>query len=66
MNVGPDPQIDLSQIEQARRQINRLRKRRTPGIPREYELGSGSRKYRRCPQFRLKEVQEWLDSRALW
>ena len=24
MNVGPDPQIDLSQIEQARRQINRL------------------------------------------
>ncbi len=24
MNVGPDPQIDLNQIEQARRQINRL------------------------------------------
>src|ERR1700682_3416979 len=24
VNVGPDPQIDLNQIEQARRQINRL------------------------------------------
>jgi hypothetical protein len=24
VNVGPDPQIDPSQIEQARRQINRL------------------------------------------
>ena len=24
MNVGPDPQIDMNQIEQARRQINRL------------------------------------------
>ena len=46
--------------------IDRLRKRRAPGFPREYELGSGSSKYRRCPRFRLKDVQEWLDSRALW
>lgn len=50
----------------SRRQIDRLRKRRAAGFPREYELGSGSSKYRRCPRFRLKDVQKWLDSRALW
>ena len=50
----------------SRRQIDRLRTRRAPGFPREYELGSGSSKYRRCPRFRLAEVQKWLDSRALW
>jgi predicted DNA-binding transcriptional regulator AlpA len=50
----------------SRRQIDRLRKRRAPGFPREYELGSGSSKYRRCPRFRLADVQKWLDSRALW
>ncbi len=50
----------------SRRQIDRLRKRRAPGFPREHELGSGSSKYRRCPRFRLAEVQKWLDSRALW
>lgn len=50
----------------SRRQIDRLRQRRAPEFPREYEFGSGSSKYRRCPRFRLKEVQKWLDSRALW
>ena len=50
----------------SRRQIDRLRMRRAPGFPREYELGSGSSKYRRCPRFRLADVQTWLDSRALW
>jgi predicted DNA-binding transcriptional regulator AlpA len=50
----------------SRRQIDRLRKGRAPGFPREYELGSGMSKYRRCPRFRLAEVQKWLDSRALW
>ena len=50
----------------SRRQIDRLRQRRAPGFPREYELGSGSSKYRRCPRFRLRDVQKWLDSRALW
>jgi predicted DNA-binding transcriptional regulator AlpA len=50
----------------SRRQVDRLRKRRAPGFPREYELGSGSSKYRSCPRFRLKDVQQWLDSRALW
>ena len=50
----------------SRRQVDRLRRRRAPGFPREFELGSGSSKYRRCPRFRLLEVQRWLDSRALW
>lgn len=50
----------------SRRQIDRLRTHRAPGFPREYELGSGSSKYRRCPRFRLSDVQKWLDSRALW
>jgi predicted DNA-binding transcriptional regulator AlpA len=50
----------------SRRQIDRLRRRRPPGFPREYELGSGLSKYRRCPRFKLVEVQRWLDSRALW
>jgi predicted DNA-binding transcriptional regulator AlpA len=50
----------------SRRQIDRLRKRRPEGFPHELDLGSGSSKYRRCPRFRLAEVQAWLDSRALW
>ncbi len=50
----------------SRRQIDRLRRRRPEGFPREYELGSGGSKYRRCPRFRLADVQRWLDSRALW
>ena len=50
----------------SRRQVDRLRRRRAPGFPREFELGSGCSKYRRCPRFRLAEVQRWLESRALW
>ena len=50
----------------SRRQIDRLRKRRSEGFPREYELGSGASKYRRSPRFRLVDVQRWLESRALW
>ena len=50
----------------SRRQIDRLRKRRSDGFPKEYELGSGASKYRRCPRFRLADVQRWLESRALW
>jgi predicted DNA-binding transcriptional regulator AlpA len=50
----------------SRRQIDRLRRRRPEGFPREYELGSGGSKYRRCPRFKLSDVQRWLDSRALW
>ena len=50
----------------SRRQIDRLRQRRPHGFPREYGLGSGGSKYRRCPRFKLAEVQRWLDSRALW
>ncbi|HZV09099.1 MAG TPA: hypothetical protein VFF94_05055 [Novosphingobium sp.] len=50
----------------SRRQIDRLRQRRPTGFPREYELGSGLSKFRRCPRFKRVEVERWLDSRALW
>lgn len=50
----------------SRRQIDRLRHERPAGFPREYELGSGTAKQRRCPRFKLGEVERWLDSRALW
>jgi predicted DNA-binding transcriptional regulator AlpA len=50
----------------SRRQIDRLRKLRPPGFPREFELGSGLSKFRRCPRFKRSEVERWLDSRALW
>lgn len=50
----------------SRRQIDRLRQRRPPGFPREYELASTGSRYRRCPRFKLVEVERWLDSRALW
>ena len=51
----------------SRRQIDRLRRRRPAGFPREYELGSGSEsKYRRCPRFKRADVKKWIDSRALW
>lgn len=70
---GPDLRGGLITVEEfaqlarlSRRQIDRLRSRRPDGFPREYELGSGGSKYRRCPRFKLAEVQRWLDSRALW
>lgn len=51
----------------SRRQIDRLRKRKPPGFPHEYEMGSGSRNpRRRAPRFRLAEVAVWLASRAIW
>ncbi len=50
----------------SRRQIDRLRKRRPPGFPHEFELGSGLSKFRSCPRFKRSEVDRWLDSRALW
>ncbi len=72
-SIESDPRGGLITVEEfaqlariSRRQIDRLRKRRPDGFPREYELGSGSSKYRRCPRFRLAEVQTWLDSRMLW
>ena len=50
----------------SRRQIDRLRARRPPGFPTEYDLSDKGSRYRRCPRFRLSEVDAWLDSRALW
>ncbi|WP_169571344.1 helix-turn-helix transcriptional regulator [Sphingobium psychrophilum] len=59
--------VDFARLARlSRRQIDRLRQRRPGNFPREFELGTGHTKYRRCPRFRLSEVQAWLDSRALW
>lgn len=55
---------DLASL--SRRQIDRLRVRRPPGFPHEYELAGTGGKFRRCPRFRLVEVQAWLESRAIW
>ncbi len=70
-SLGDERMITVAEFAQlaglSRRQIDRLRRRRSPGFPREHELGSGgSSKYRRCPRFRLADVRRWLDSRALW
>jgi hypothetical protein len=62
--ITADQFAELARL--SRRQIDRLRRRRPLGFPREYELGSGGSKYRRCPRFKFVEVQRWLDSRALW
>lgn len=50
----------------SRRQIDRLRKQRPSGFPREYELGGAGSKHRRCPRFKRAEVLAWLETRALW
>jgi predicted DNA-binding transcriptional regulator AlpA len=50
----------------SRRQIDRLRRRRPPGLPTEYELGAAISKYRRCPRFKRAEVLAWIETRALW
>lgn len=62
--VTADEFADLVRL--SRRQIDRLRKRRPPGFPREYELGSGRGKHGRCPRFKLSDVLAWMESRALW
>lgn len=62
--ITVDEFADLARL--SRRQIDRLRKKRPSGFPREYELGSGISKYRSCPRFKRLEVDRWLDSRALW
>lgn len=62
--ITVDEFADLARL--SRRQIDRLRKKRPSGFPREYELGSGMSKYRSCPRFKRTEVDRWLDSRALW
>lgn len=75
MNDRPDPLVppEFITVEEfaglarlSRRQIDRLRKRRPPSFPREFELGSGLSKFRRCPRFKRSEVDAWLDSRALF
>lgn len=53
-------------VRLSRRQIDRLRKRRPPGFPTEYELGSGQSKHGHCPRFKLDDVLAWMETRALW
>jgi predicted DNA-binding transcriptional regulator AlpA len=50
----------------SRRQVDRLRAARPDGFPREYELGSGRSKHGRCPRFKLDDVLDWVETRALW
>jgi predicted DNA-binding transcriptional regulator AlpA len=50
----------------SRRQIDRLRKRRLNGFPREYELGASASKHGRSPRFKLADVLAWMETRALW
>lgn len=75
MSIDPDkpalprfitPNEFASIAHLSRRQIDRLRVRRPPGFPTEYELGSGSGKHGRCPRFKLDDVLTWLETRALW
>jgi predicted DNA-binding transcriptional regulator AlpA len=70
---GGDAPVSFVTIEEfaqiahlSRRQIDRLRKRRPTGFPREYELGNSLCKYRRCPRFKLADVLAWMETRALW
>ena len=69
MKYDFDPLITVGEFAKlarlSRRQIDRLRRRRPSEFPREFDLAEGNSKYRRCPRFRLSEVQSWLSSRAL-
>lgn len=47
----------------SRRTLDRYRKARPPGFPVEHDIGQGSTPQ---PRFRLDEVQQWLNSRAIW
>jgi predicted DNA-binding transcriptional regulator AlpA len=60
------PNEFASIVRLSRRQIDRLRCRRPPGFPREYELGSGTSKHGRCPRFKREDVLAWMETRALW
>ncbi|KRB91114.1 hypothetical protein [Sphingomonas sp. Root1294] len=48
----------------SRCQIDRLRKQRSSGFPREYDLAASGSKP--CPRFKLADVERWFESRALW
>lgn len=47
----------------SRRTIDRYRRARPSRFPPEYDVGLGTIPR---PRFKLEEVQQWLDSRALW
>lgn len=47
----------------SRRTIDRYRRARPAGFPPEYDLGRGTVPR---PRFKLGDVLQWIDSRALW
>ncbi|WP_176590730.1 AlpA family transcriptional regulator [Sphingobium sp. EM0848] len=47
----------------SRRTLDRYRQSRPAGFPTEYDVGYGQI---RRPRFKLSDVEQWLDSRALW
>ncbi|MBJ7439501.1 MAG: AlpA family phage regulatory protein [Sphingopyxis sp.] len=47
----------------SRRTIDRYRRDRPSGFPKEYDLSRGSVPR---PRFKMSEVLEWMESRALW
>jgi predicted DNA-binding transcriptional regulator AlpA len=47
----------------SRKTIDRYRRARPSGFPTEYDIGRGKSPR---PRFKLDDVQQWLDSRALW
>jgi len=70
-NLDPSPvRLQFITVEEfaemarvSRRTIDRYRHTRPDGFPHEYDIGRG--KIAR-PRFKLDEVQNWLNSRALW
>lgn len=62
--ITPDEFAKIARL--SRRQIDRLRSRRAPGFPREYDLSSGLSKHTHCPRFKLSDVLAWMETRALW
>ena len=59
--ITVDEFAELARI--SRRTLNRYRRKRPTGFPTEYDVGRGVTPR---PRFKLDEVRQWLDSRALW
>jgi len=47
----------------SRRTIDRYRRSRAKGFPKEYDVSRGSIPR---PRFKLEDVMRWMESRALW
>jgi predicted DNA-binding transcriptional regulator AlpA len=47
----------------SRRTIDRYRRNRPPGFPREFDFSQGNVPR---PRFKMADVIDWLETRALW